>query len=146
MRPIRARSAATLTCPVAPSRWTAIGSYAQNAVNLSTFTGSCATLTKGPFKGQTGCTSGIPNFYDAEGPESDACPTTLVSCCSANTIGVPVTLSGGYEWWRQANPSDTYPERLRNHRRLQRAPSTIASTNKVVAKLFTTQWISIKRL
>ena len=25
-----------------------IGSYAQNAVNLSTFTGSCATLTKGP--------------------------------------------------------------------------------------------------
>ena len=31
-----------------------IGSWAKDAVNLSTFTGTCATLTKGPFVGQTG--------------------------------------------------------------------------------------------
>ena len=41
----------------------AIGSWAKDAVNLSTFTGSCATLTTGPFAGQTGCTSGLPMFY-----------------------------------------------------------------------------------
>ena len=32
-------------------------------MNLSTFTGTCATLTKRPFAGQTGCTSGLPMFY-----------------------------------------------------------------------------------
>ena len=40
----------------------AIGSYAKDAVNLSTFTGTCATFTTGPFAGQTGCTSGLPMF------------------------------------------------------------------------------------
>ena len=38
----------------------AIGSYAKDAVNVSTFSGTCATFTKGPFAGQTGCTSGLP--------------------------------------------------------------------------------------
>ena len=40
-----------------------VGSYAQNVVSLSTFTGACSTITTGPLQGQTGCTSGIPNFY-----------------------------------------------------------------------------------
>ena len=50
----------------------AIGSYAKDAVNIGTFTGSCATLTKGPFAGQTGCTSGIPMFYSNTDVTSDA--------------------------------------------------------------------------
>jgi hypothetical protein len=49
-----------------------IGSWAKDAVNLSTFTGSCATLTKGPFAGQTGCTSGLPMVLCRHRPESDA--------------------------------------------------------------------------
>ena len=33
---------------------------------LQEFTGSCATLTKGAFKGETACTNGIPNFYGTD--------------------------------------------------------------------------------
>ena len=49
-----------------------IGSWAKDAANLGTFTGTCATLTKGPFAGQTGCTSGIPKFYGNTDLTSDA--------------------------------------------------------------------------
>jgi hypothetical protein len=65
-----------------------IGSYAQNAVNLSNFTGTCATLTTGPFKGQTGCSDGIPMFY---GPDDlkGRCRTTPALCCSPSTDRVP---------------------------------------------------------
>ena len=44
-----------------------VGSYAQNAVSLSNFAGSCATPANCFFNGETTCTSGIPNFY---GPET----------------------------------------------------------------------------
>ena len=94
-----------------------VGSYAQNAVSLSNFAGSCSTLTKGPFKGETGCTSGIPNFYgpdDLKATLSDNSGFTLL----AKYRWGPVTLSGGWMWWRQANPSDDYSERLRDARRL----------------------------
>ena len=40
-----------------------VGSYAQNAVSLSNFSGACATLAKGPFKGKIGCGNAIPMFY-----------------------------------------------------------------------------------
>ena len=53
----------------------------------------------------------------------------------------PVTLSGGYEWWRQANPSDTYPNGFETIGGYS-VPGTITSTNGVVAKLFPTQWIT----
>ena len=64
----------------------AIGSYAKDAVNLSTFTGTCATLTKGPFAGQTGCTSGLPMFYSN---------TDLKATLSNNT---GVLLTAKYKW------------------------------------------------
>ena len=35
----------------------AIGSFAKDAVNVGTFSGTCSILKTGPFKGQTGCTS-----------------------------------------------------------------------------------------
>ncbi len=115
-----------------------IGSYAQNAVSLSNFTGTCATLTKGPFKGQTGCSDGIPNFYD-----SDDLKATL----SNNTGGMllakyrwgPVTFSGGWLWWQQGNPSNDY---LNGFETLggYSVPATIVTTNKTIAKLFPTAW------
>src|SRR5262249_44042267 len=43
-----------------------IGNYAQNAVSTSTFTGTCSVIKSGPFKGQTGCVSGIPMFYNID--------------------------------------------------------------------------------
>ncbi len=65
-----------------------IGSYAQNAVSLSNFTGSCATLTKGPFKGQTGCTQRHP---DVLGPDD------LKATLSNNTGSM---LLAKYRWAR----------------------------------------------
>ena len=115
-----------------------VGSYAQNAVSLSNFTGTCATLTKGPFKGQTGCTNGIPNFYG---------PDDLKATLSNNTGGMllakyrwgPVTFSGGWMWWQQGNPSNDY---LNGFDTLggYSVPATIVTTNKAIAKLFPTAW------
>jgi hypothetical protein len=116
----------------------AVGSYARNAVNLSNFAGSCATLTKGAFAGQTGCTSGIPNFY---GP--DDLKATLSNNSGVELLGRykwgPVTLSGGWLWWQQANPSDDY---LNGFETLggYSVPATIVTTNKAIAKLFPTAW------
>ena len=98
----------------------AIGSWAKDAVNLSTFTGTCATFTKGPFAGQTGCTSGLPKFYTN---------TDLKATLSNNTGFLftakykwqALTVYGGYAWLKQADPSDDLSERLPDHRRLERS-------------------------
>jgi predicted porin len=116
----------------------AIGSYAQNAVSLSNFSGACSTLTKGPLAGQTGCTSGIPMFYG---------PDDLKATLSNNT-GLELlakyrweawTISGGLLWWQQGNPSDDY---LNGFGTLggYSVPATIVTSNKAVAKLFPTAW------
>ena len=97
----------------------AIGSYAKDTVNVSTFTGSCAVLKSGPLIGQTGCMSAIPTFYDDEDLKATLSNNTGLMLLSRYIWG-PVTLSGGYEWWRQADPSGNLPQRLRNHRRIQR--------------------------
>ena len=76
-------------------------------------------LKSGPFTGQTGCSSGIPNFYNAEDLKATLSNNTG-SSCSANTRSAqfPLTLSGGWEYFKQANPSDDFPQRLRDDRRL----------------------------
>jgi predicted porin len=82
-----------------------IGSWAKDAVNLSTFTGTCTTITKGPFAGETGCTSGIPTGFNS---------TDLMATLSNNTGFLftakykvqALTVYGGYGWLKQANPSD----------------------------------------
>jgi predicted porin len=118
----------------------AIGSYAKDAVNLSTFTGSCATLTKGAFAGQTGCTSGLPMFY---------ADTDLKATLSNNT-GVLITAKykwnawtayGGYAWLRQADPSDTFPNGFRTIGGWN-VPGTIPATSKAIATLFPTAWVN----
>jgi predicted porin len=116
-----------------------VGSYARNAASLSTFTGTCATLTKGPFKGQTGCSDGVPMFYGPDDLKATLSNNTGLMLLTKYRWG-PVTLSGGWLWWQQANPSDTFPngfETLGGYS----VPATIPATNKNIAKLFPTQWV-----
>jgi predicted porin len=115
-----------------------IGSYAQNAVSLSNFTGSCATLTKGPFAGQFGCTDGIPMFYGPDDLKATLSNNTGLELLAKYRWG-PVTLSGGWLWWQQANPSSDY---LNGFETLggYSVPATIVTTNKAIAKLFPTTW------
>ena len=123
----------------------AIGSWAKDAVNLGTFTGTCATLTKGPFAGQTGCTSGIPMFY---------ANTDLKATLSNNT---------GFLFYRQvqsASPDGLrrvrmaqaggperrfFSERLPDHRRLER-PCDDPLDHSRASKLLPTAWISSTNL
>jgi predicted porin len=119
----------------------AIGSWAKDAVNLSTFTGSCATLTKGPFEGQTACTSGLPMFY---------ADTDLKATLSNNTGFLftakykvqALTVYGGYAWLKQADPSaGSFPNGFRTIGGWN-VPATIPSTIPGAAKLLPTTWIT----
>ena len=117
-----------------------IGSYAQNAVNLSNFTGACATLTKGPFKGQTGCSDGIPMFYGPDDLKATLSNNTGTMLLAKYRSG-PVTLSGGWLWWQQGNPSNDYLNGFETIGGYS-VPATIVTTNKAIAKLFPTAWTS----
>jgi predicted porin len=117
-----------------------LGDYAQNAVNTSTFTGKCATLTSGPFAGQTGCTSGIPEFYS----------NTDLKATLSNNVGFmalvkyrwgPLAVSGGYTWFKQSDPTDTFPNGFTTIGGWN-VPGTIPSTFPGASKLWPTQWIS----
>ena len=118
-----------------------IGSWAKDAVNLSTFTGSCATLTKGAFAGQTGCTSGLPMFY---------ADTDLKATLSNNTGFLftakykvqALTVYGGYAWLKQEDPSaGSFPNGFRTIGGFN-VPATIPAATPALAKLFPTAWIT----
>ncbi len=115
-----------------------VGSYARNAASLSNFTGTCATLTKGALKGETACTTGIPNFYGPDDLKATLSNNSGLMLLAKYRWG-PVTLSGGWMAWRQANPSDDY---LNGFETLggYSVPATIVTTNKAIAKLFPTAW------
>src|ERR1700729_426213 len=115
-----------------------VGSYARNAVSLSNFTGTCATLTKSPSKGQTACTNGIPNFYGPDDLKAKLSNNSGFMLLAKYKCG-PVTLSGGWLWWQQANPSDDF---LNGFQTLggYSVPATIVTSNKAIAKLFPTAW------
>ena len=85
----------------------AIGSFARDAVNVGTFSGTCSILKTGPFKGQTGCSDGVPMFYN----------NTDVTATLSNNTGLlltskykwhALTVYGGYAWLRQSDPSNDY--------------------------------------
>ncbi len=142
---MRGRSAATSSCfgdtPFAGALSVdAIGAYAQNAVALSSFTGSCATITKGPFKGETACASGIPMFYG-----SDDLKATLSNNTGVFLLGKyrwrDLTLSGGWEFIRQADPSNTFPNGFRTIGGFN-VPGAIPSSVPGASKLWPTQWIN----
>jgi len=121
----------------------AIGSYATNAVNLSTFTGTCATLTKGPFAGQTGCTSGLPMFYSNTDLKATLSNNTGV-LLSAKYKWQALTVYGGYSWLKQADPNDDY---LNGFRTIGgwNVPATIPGSNvpgTLAHKYWPTQWTS----
>ena len=119
----------------------AIGAYAQNAVNLSTFSGSCATLKTGPFAGQTACTSGIPTFYDQSDLKATLSNNTGVFLLGKYKFGqFPLTISGGWQYIKQANPSDTFPNGFQTIGGYN-VPGTITGN-----KLLPTQWISYTNL
>jgi predicted porin len=124
-----------------------IGSWAKDAVNLSTFTGTCATLTKGPFVGQTGCTTGLPI---APGFQGSFYSNTDFKATLSNNTGFLFTakykwqawtIYGGYAWLRQADPSDTFPDGFRTIGGWN-VPATIPSTFPGASKFWPTQWIS----
>ena len=115
----------------------AIGAYAQNAVNISTFTGSCATLKSGPFKGETGCTSGIPTFYDQDDVKATLSNNTGIFLLGKYKFAeFPLTISGGWQYIRQANPSDTFPNGFETIGGYN-VPGTIVGN-----KLLPTQWVT----
>jgi predicted porin len=116
----------------------AIGSYATDVVNLSTFTGTCATFASGPFAGQTGCSNGIPMFYS----------NTDLKATLSNNIGVllgakynwgPVTLYSGWGLIRLMNPDNDY---LNGFTTIGgwNVPATIPSTFPDAKKLWPTAW------
>jgi predicted porin len=125
----------------------AIGSYAKDVVNLGTFTGTCAVLKSGPFKGETGCVTGLPQAPGFPTGDSFYNNTDVTATLSNNT-GVllvakykwqALTVSGGYAWLRQAAPSDDY---LNGFRTIGgwNVPATIPSSFPGASKLFPTQW------
>jgi predicted porin len=117
-----------------------IVSYAVNAVNLSNFTGTCSTLTRGPFKGETGCVSGIPTFYTVDDLKATLSNNTGVFLLAKYKVApIPLTLYGGWEWYRQANPSDDF---LNGFQTLggYSVPGTIPSTFPNAKKFWPTQW------
>jgi predicted porin len=116
----------------------AIGSYAKDAVNLGTFTGTCATIKKGAFAGDTACTSGIPTFYGADDLTATLSNNGGFMLLAKYKWG-PATAFGGYEWWRQGNPSDDY---LNGFQTIGgwNVPATIPSTVPGASKLWPTAW------
>ena len=57
-------------------------SFAKDAVNIGT-AGSltqCSTLTKGPLKGETGCSDSVPDYYNSSDFRGDSYRTTSALC------------------------------------------------------------------
>jgi predicted porin len=115
----------------------AIGAYAENAVNTSNFTGTCAVLKSGEFKGQTACTDGVPKFYDQDDLKATLSNNTGVFLLGKYKFAqFPLTLSGGWEYIKQADPSSTFPDGFKTLAGYN-VPGTITGN-----KLFPTTWIS----
>ena len=89
-----------------------VASYAKDGVITSIFNGTCAVLTTGPFAGQTGCVSGVPNFYNTDDLKATLSNNTGVLLLAKYAWGA-VNVFGGYEYFRNANPSDDYPNGFR---------------------------------
>jgi predicted porin len=117
-----------------------IATYAENAVNTSTFTGTCAVIKTGPLKGEAACTSGIPTFYNSDDLKATLSNNTGVFLLAKYKFGqIPLTLSGGWIGYRQANPSDDYLDGFKTTGGYS-VPATIVTSNKAIAKLLPTAW------
>ena len=65
-------------------------------------------MKSGPFAGQTGCTNAIPNFYSDDDLKATLSNNTGFMLAAKYKWG-PWQVMGGWEYFRQANPSDDYP-------------------------------------
>jgi predicted porin len=118
----------------------AIGSYAQDAVNTSTINGACSTLTSGPFKGQFACSYAIPTFYNSSDLKATLSNNTSLFLL-AKYKWQQWTFDAGWIWWKQADPSDTFPDGFKTIGGYS-VPGTIPALSPAIAKLFPTAWIS----
>jgi predicted porin len=84
-----------------------IGSWAKDAVNVSTFSGSCTLTTTGHFAGLTTCASGIPAGYNNTDVMATLSNNTGFMATAKYKVQA-LTVYGGYAWLRQANPSDDF--------------------------------------
>jgi predicted porin len=115
----------------------AIGGYAENVVNTSNFTGTCSVIKSGAFKGQTACTSGIPQFYNGSDLKATLSNNTGIFLLGKYKFAqFPLTISGGWEYIKQANPSDRFPNGFQTIGGYN-IPGTITGN-----KAFPTQWIN----
>ena len=80
-----------------------IGSWAKDVANMGTFTGSCATVTKGPLAGQTGCTSGIPLGYSNNDLQATLSNNTGFLFTAKYKVQA-LTVYGGYGWYQAGQP------------------------------------------
>jgi predicted porin len=83
-----------------------IGSWAKDAANMGTFTGTC-TQTKGPLIGQAIRTSGIPTGYNNTDLQATLSNNTGFLFAAKYKVQA-LTIFGGYGWIKQAIPSDDY--------------------------------------
>ena len=118
-----------------------IGDYAEDAVNTSTFTGTCATLTRGHYRGQFGCSYAIPLGYSNSDLMATLSNNTGVMLLAKYKWGA-WTLSGGYTWFRQANPSDTYPNGFKTIGGYSVPGQITFPKSNPLSKIFTTTWIT----
>ena len=123
-------------------------SFAKDAVNIGAI-GSltqCSTLTKGAFAGQTECTNSVPGIYTGLYDRSDLQATL------SNNVGFMLntkykweawTFYASYEYIRQQNPSDYYPNGFETIGYFN-VPGTIPGFNVPGSLAFklklTTQW------
>jgi predicted porin len=84
-----------------------VGSWAKDAANMGTFTGTCTQQTKGPLIGQAICTSGIPAGYNNTDLQATLSNNTGFLFAAKYKVQ-SLTMFGGYGWIKQANPSDDY--------------------------------------
>ena len=115
-----------------------IGSWAKDAANVGTFTGSLLDPDQGAARRGTGCTSGIPQFYGNNDLQATLSNNTGVLLTAKYKVQA-LTVYGGYGWLRQANPSDDYLNGFRSIGGWN-VPATIAPTSPAIKKLFPTAW------
>ena len=91
----------------------------QKAVNVGTFSGTCSIVKTGPFKGLTGCSVGIPKFYNNTDVTATLSNNTglllgqVHMACPDCLRRLRVAQAGG--------PEQRLSQRLPDHRRLERS-------------------------
>ena len=105
----RARSARTSISSAASSRSTPSATTPRTQSAPRPSPEPARSSESGPFKGQAACISGIPKFYstdDLKATLSNNTGTWLLAKYKLPQF--PLTISGGWGWWRLANPSDDF--------------------------------------